>query len=526
MANNITRVLLLRVPLEKDYKHTLFFDSEPKQESYFLSKKVAEGTEFTYQRKDSKIRYPLHIDVLYQIECNYVMYTNPLYPNKWFYAFISKMEYVNECTTDIFIETDVMQTWMFDYRVLPSYVEREHVDDDTPGLHTVPEQLELGEYICNDKIKENGLLDTCIVVGSTVDLNGDLSDESTIENVNGLEYGYVYSGVKYYYFLASGGVNAKLKALAKAGKSDAITCIFMCPYWFLKTSGIEITGVDVDGYVWGSVGNGCEKITKPTDLNGYTPKNKKLLSFPYSYLLMSNNSGGAGIYHYELFNGNVCDFRIMGALTPGFSCRILPLQYKGLPENNEEGLTLGKFPICNWNTDVYTNWLTQNGVNIALSGVSSAGSILGGIGMMFTGAGALAGAGMIGSGLMGVASTAGEVYSHSLQPPQAEGNINSGDVTFSNQNLTFTAYKMSIKEEYAKIIDGIFDMYGYKVNRVKIPNKEHRENYWYTKCIDVCIDGMLPQEDLEKIKQCYNSGITFWKKPEFIKDYSVNNNII
>lgn len=38
-------------------------------------------------------------------------------------------------------------------------------------------------------------------------------------------------------------------------------------------------------------------------------------------------------------------------------------------------LIFGKFPICNWDTDVYTNWLTQNGVNIGLSVAGSALSI-------------------------------------------------------------------------------------------------------------------------------------------------------
>ena len=84
---------------------------------------------------------------------------------------------------------------------------------------------------------------------------------------------------------------------------------------------------------------------------------------------------------------------------------------------------------------------------------------------------------------------------------------------------------MSIKAEYARIIDEYFDMYGYKTHRVKIPAENHRVNYWFTKTIDANITGEIPQEDLQIIKDCYNRGVTFWKNPENFKDYAVQNGI-
>ena len=155
MARNITEVHLLNVPLENDYKHTLYFSSLTAQTNYFLGRKVANvdvGSDFSYQRKDQIIRYPKDYDKL--VGCNYVMYKNASYSNKWYYAFITKMEYINDGMTAITIETDVIQTWMFDYTVKKSFVEREHCKEDKIGLHTVPEQLETGDYIIN---KKNGM---------------------------------------------------------------------------------------------------------------------------------------------------------------------------------------------------------------------------------------------------------------------------------------------------------------------------------------------------------------------------------
>lgn len=54
--------------------------------------------------------------------------------NKWFYAFITNMTYVNDNRTDITITTDVFQTWQFDINFKESFIEREMiaVSDDVP----------------------------------------------------------------------------------------------------------------------------------------------------------------------------------------------------------------------------------------------------------------------------------------------------------------------------------------------------------------------------------------------------------
>ena len=142
------------------------------------------------------------------------------------------------------------------------------------------------------------------------------------------------------------------------------------------------------------------------------------------------------------------------------------------------------------------------------------------------GLGTLAGAGTFASGALGVADAISQVYQHSLTPPQSEGNVNSGDVTFSSGNLTFSLYYMSIKAEYARIIDEYFSMYGYKVNRVKVPNRDHRSRYWYIKTIDVNIDGTIPNKDMQVIKNCYDRGITFWRNVSEMGNYSLDNAIV
>ena len=511
--SNITKVYLLDVPLENDYKNTLYFANATAQQTYFQSKIIASYSynDFTYQRKDQIIRVPAHYDNIYK--CNYVMYKNSAYSNKWFYAFVTDLEYINDGRTDLHIETDVIQTWYFDYQVKASFVEREHVSSDTVGQHTVPENVELGEYISNGFVRDNELDDFVYVLQVTEWVSGDKPLATN--------FGGVYAPGGAYICTSAAQVVNIISALDQAGKGDAVTNVYIVPSKVVNnTSGtLQYSGQNSPVTYDITVG-------KQATLNGYTPRNNKLLTYPYNYLLLDNNNGTSNILQYENFSGANCEFEVAGVPTVGASIKIAPKNYKGETRFQQEGIMCGKFPTCGWVNDMYTNWLTQNAVNIGLGIATSGLEIIGGVGMMATGAGAIAGAGAVASGSLGIANSVGQIYQHSLIPNSSRGNINGGDINTCYGMNKFYFIKMSIKSEYAQIIDKYFDMFGYKVNMVKVPNSNHRSRYWYTKTIDVNIDGDIPQRDMQKIKDSYNNGITFWRSATDIENYSSANPIV
>ena len=143
-----TQIRLLSVPFEIDNRNQLTFSNINAQTNYFTSLPNLEIENCSYQRKDNIIRWPAHIDSL--LNYNYVMYKNNNYSNKWFYAFIEKMEYNNDGLTDITIKQDVFQTWQFDLVYKKMFVEREHVSSDQIGEHTIPEGLETGELVIDE----------------------------------------------------------------------------------------------------------------------------------------------------------------------------------------------------------------------------------------------------------------------------------------------------------------------------------------------------------------------------------------
>ena len=60
----------------------------------------------------------------------------------------------------------------------------------------------------------------------------------------------------------------------------------------------------------------------------------------------------------------------------------------------------------------------------------------------------------------------GQVYQHSMTPNTARGNTNGGDINVSSNANTFYFSKMSIKKEYARVIDDYFTRFRicYKTN--------------------------------------------------------------
>lgn len=534
-----SKIFLCETPLENDYKNQLTFENAQAQKNYFATTKKFQFEDFTYVKKDSVIYVNENIDKI--INCNYLYYTNVGFTTKTYYCFITGMNYENENCTAITFETDVFQTWQFDIFYHPCFVEREHVNNDTIGLHTVPENIETGEYIHNSVAKYglmNSPTDLAVIISSTIDFF-KYSDENErypkSSKVNG-----IFSGSQYFIFkekhhgiLDPDPASYFLEISAQAGQTSAIQGIFLAPKLM----------IDYDNIDWESPQSGLQNIFyKPIvnsqtpynfenfvvlknneNINGYIPKNNKLFCYPYNFLTVYNNSGTMGEFHYEDFSGYNCDFSLSGVITPGCSIKLTPLYYKNINNCQDESIMCGKFPICNYINDTYINWLTQNsvninGMNIPLTVAKSLPSFVG-----KSLQGRTSGIVDLGESIL---SSIFEQYEHSFMSPQLQGNLNSGDVNASTGNIDFFAYNVCIKSEYAKIIDDYFSMFGYKVNSLKLPNITGRQNWNYVKTIGCNISGNIPQEDVDTLKKMFDSGVTLWHNTNTIYNYNSSNNIV
>ena len=523
------QLYLCKTKLENDYKNQLTFSDLTAQLNYFNSVIAHTFDNYTYIKKDNVVQVGKNIDEI--IDCNYLFYKNTGFTNKWYFCFITNMEYVNENCTRITFETDCYQTYMFEIVYKKTFVEREHVSDDTIGKHTIPENIETGEYKINSTYVDPNLDDASDIhyyLATTLDIEGVGTDNPLHQSGGGV-YNGVYSGANYWRFSRAnyGSIRAILNWIASTGQLDGIVGLFLCPSFLDTSQSNKVaesntpTSYDLS-------------ISKLYGLDGYQAKNNKLYTYPYCYLGVTNGGGDAHVYKYEFFSTSSCDFNVKGLLAPGGSIRLTPKNYNGKALNDMECLGLGKFPICNYNVDMYTNWLTQNSVNIAghtfttddINGLNAISSgVFGVVGNLLSGNILGAGEKTI-SSASSIANAVIQKKQHELISNAVRGDLNNGDIVTASNNNNFKFYRMSVRNEYAKIIDEYFSMFGYKVDSVKIPNITGRTNWNYVKTIECNFDGDIPQTDLNIIKSMFNNGVTLWHDPSTMLDYSQSNNIV
>lgn len=536
-------IILLKSPLKLDKYNEITFPNKASQYAYFNGLPKLVYDDCTYQRKDGVIRYATNGNLTFEdlLEYNYCMYRNTNYDSKWFYAFVTDVTYINDGMTEVKIDTDAFQTWQFDLEYKNSFIEREHVSDDTIGAHTLPEQLETGEFVCNGigNLWTQGK--NCWVAAMVT-----VIPEGLEVNSFHVRYGGVFSGGCILVFLDWLSACNFTRAYDLVDKAEAITSIFMIP----KSLCGNITREDftlcemkkgvqtiqfmaaVPPYTDQETLLSNVSVTSPSTLNGYTPRNNKLFTYPYNYFYVSNTVGTDAEFHYEDFVNNSPSFKTVGTLTIGASIRCVPINYKKLSDTNTSynhfncGISGAKYPVCSWTNDSFTNWLTEQSVNNTMAIMGGAAGIVGGTALALSGVGTVAGVGLVGGGIASIVQTLKDIHQHSLIPPQTKGNTNTGDVAFASGSFEFPYYKMSLRYEYAKVIDDYFTMYGYKVNSLKTPNIHKRSNWDYIKTIDVNLEGNIPEKDLDTIRGLFNEGCTFWHTTTHYLDYSQTNSII
>ena len=527
------------VRLDARYEHSIYFASAEAQQEYFAGKVVKTFPAYSYLRKS----WPLQVEATMEQAktWSYLYFRNGT--GKYYYYFITNVEYRNENMVELTLELDVLQTYLFNFTLLPSFIERQHTVTDRIGEHTVEEGLEVGELTSNGtNTIDAGRL--CIMVMCTI--NPNVTDESLVTEALPYMYNRVFSGVKIWAvspdkWQAWGNQLSKLNDI---GQIEAITSMWMYPMQFVELGGEATwdgTEIAVPVEKAKSISDALLTYSIPKQLetiDGYTPKNKKLFCYPYNFAYCTNNEGTHAVYRYERFSSETMPFVMSGSLTPGGGVHLTPKNYDGLLNNYNCGMNLTGFPTCAWNSDIYKLWLAQNqgqnqlgfltaGLKVA-GGVTAA--IAGGV-MTATGVGAGLGIGTASAGIATAMSGAQQIGSMLAQkhdkdivPPQANGSLSSS-VNITDNQLGFTFYFKSVTAETARILDDYFTMYGYRLNRVQTPNINARPAFTYVKTVGCNMQGNLCNADLTRIQAIFDKGITFWKNGDKIADYSQANTV-
>ena len=520
-------ILAKNINIDKSYKNVLSYsESDMLALVNNSNNKIAESNTFSFIKHDKS----LYVDFTYSqcLEATYIAFQNPDYSNKWFFAFVDDIEYKGNKNTEIFFTVDAWSTWFSNWSPKNAFVIREHVNNDAIGANLTPEDLAIDGVVCKSEETITSFTNYYVCVYSN--WNPSLNNASGDGYNDVLQYNKnVYGNAIFFFDLSEAGIynlSHFIYIVNKQGHIADIHDMFIVPKKAIKTTDLNLVSfvyglsevtcafyeLKYDNSMLDNITEESISITKNTSFTGFTPRNNKVYTYPYNYLYVTNNVGSNNIYKYEDFSTTNCVFDLQLALSIGMSGRIVPTYYKGQSENTDEALTLAKYPTCSWSADSYTNWLTQNSVNIAQT-------VVGGVASLATG-------NVVGT-LASGANLFGQFFKAQLLP-EITGGQTTGDVNYGNLNNNFKFCKMHAKIEFLRQIDDYFTKYGYKVNRLKTPNITGRRNYNY---IEVSSDsevgfGDVPNKYMEIINNICRNGVTIWHDNANVGNYSVNNDII
>lgn len=531
---------LLNVRFDSELRSTLWFPDRDTQTSWFLSQSDnVVFNDITYVKKDNAIVLGCREEDVWRF--NYVMYQNANFSSKWFYAFIVKREWASDYSVKFYLQTDPIQTWMFDWSLMTSFIERQHSTTDSPGDNIIPEPIG-GSTTIYQQADSFDASPGKIYVFATQNPDGSGAGGSSV--VNG-----VYLG-------------CDIVESEPLGNADVVG-LFLNEYVKHGTAS-AVARVQTVPFLPGVTSASSSFSQHPDSLDGYVPRNKKLLSgaFIKGYLTAY---GQEVEFIPEFCNGNV---QVKAAVdeTTGSVYFYIP-NYGSANEDSDTG-SLGfvvTIPESHWAYNQYKNdYNLHNGSNsmfVQRSEMSrranrnsaildTASGIISGIGnaveagqkAMVLKFGDAIGAGSDAiSDLSSVVQDYNTLYGYatgideiSQQLSYIDESYNApavGQVSASNPFLAagITRMRWGWKvpdARFAERYDQFLDVYGYAQNTYSIPNLHARKSWTYVKVSELMLDGNCPDEDELRIKAAFRNGIFFWVYDREYGNFNQDNGVL
>ena len=513
-------MLCAGIPWTNDYNHVRLFDSKNALHSFVASKAVKQFTSSTPVRWGN-LDYRAEGNESALIEINYIAFRN--YPDntQWYYGFVTSVEWLSSNSCRIHFEPDYWQNNIYDVTINSCFVEREHVapDADIYYNNLVPEGLETGEY------KATGFYQPT-TGGWHFALLASANSEGG-QPIPVWDHS-IYTGLQRYVATSYTDMTTILNNFQSSGIADSIVQVFQYPAMCDTT---ELKNQRID-------------IPKLTNIDGYTPKNKKLFQYPYCYVLFTNPSNKTATFRFELTSdtdlGLHFDINSIAGLAP--MIHVSPYNYrKSLNGSNippwYDDIYIDASIQCAWTNDAYQAYISQMSPiweaqekQVAVGQVSTA----------FNGIVSTIGGLLSGNILGGLASGANAIYnsmtapylqqtnmqaqkeSHDLIPPSSRGSIsgNASVAMYSTNYVNF--FVMSITAQMARCIDDYFTAFGYATNRIKTPNINNRPSWNFVKTNGASFSGSIMLDDMRKLQAIFDRGVTIWHTND-VGNYNLDN---
>lgn len=534
------------IPWNSDLKNVQSYDSRAVQISTIQGLLAHKYEHINIIRRDSDLILKGVNEDLTQ--CNYLMYQNADISNKWYFAFIDNVQYNSLNSVIISHTIDVWQTYQFDITYYKNLILRSHVakDTDTVGRWLAPEPISVApEFERKHNVFNDLSWSPQYVLHSTSVFNPNTKKYEYKGNGTGAslsaEYGIfvdndddVQTVVKNYGKLSaaealksndddkySNWISDLLtgQTIDKAVKLISTTSISQ-----LQDHRNELIGLYAipdwvhDGTNKYATNNIKKKevtttLPKATLACGYTPRNKKMLSSLCKAYLFYNENGFKLPLKPELFTSD----------TPVFTVKSTELSTNGfLLQIGSYADYTAKTNKISYNCENRLGYDANTGLDKVLNTLTSAVGVVNAVGSVAS----QAFAGNVGGAVQGAVGA----VQQSINMIDALGQRGvstgaSGDIMSITEKRAMPVFAdVSPTEAQCRYIDDYLDVYGYAINEIgKISTyMKNRSNWNYIQVANCNIKVSAPNDDVNKLKQMFESGVTIWHKN--FGDYDQNNN--
>lgn len=226
------------------------------------------------------------------------------------------------------------------------------------GANLIPERFETGEYVVGASAEIDDLEPVYMIAyaGDTI----------------GYSFNGIYSGIEFFAFENALEFRLKLSQIIGGETGgDHIVTLFTVPK--LAFNNVSIPNNVIPHDIMATPRPVTLRST-PETLDGYSPKNAKLRTYPFCYLAFNPSGTSGKVFRYEDFANGTPRFEMISEINPNPTIAVIPQDYKkSNGENLGEVVTITGYPTLSWNVDVYNVWLAQNSekLNIQTSSAMS-----------------------------------------------------------------------------------------------------------------------------------------------------------
>lgn len=529
------------VKWSNDYQSTMLFNNTSARDSFMQSQLSKIKSNVIYYNKNGYIDVDSNIKGMSGYNYVYFKCDSDI-SNYWYCCFITDYDYIAPKTTRIYVEIDVIQTYLYATTIYNSMIDRAHIlkSQDQLNRWLAPEPVGAPPVEYRTLGQDTFDWTPKWVLHSTSITNADRSDfvyggrasgdyisgefatvATSADNLRDLVKGYTKSistavDVDWSAILnsiVSGGMAPSSVGAINVNAdrfydhSNEIIGVFARPQWSLGAGIHQVPQIiapycDID----------LNKSTLACSRNGqyYKPRNNKMLSSLCNAYQLHNQSGVNINLRPEYCTDTKLRLQVQSNAMDTAGYKLIIGRYSDLSVADIN---------CPYSASTSVVLDTNTGLNKAVNVLSTV------IGTATNIGGSVAGFGLASNVVGSAVSGVSDLFSALNTQPISAGNTSQLlSVNPAFQKLILRQVSPSYEECVA--IDDFLDVYGYAIGEVLNVRSymSTRSNWNYIKTNGINLSCPAPTNYSNQLKAIFNNGITFWHNYSTFGDYSQANN--